>query len=70
MQALLKIAARMKVSADKAQLKVLEKAFSESQTALLKLAAPTIENIVIKAPALAIKVLQSMASFFPDALSE
>ena len=30
---------------------------------------PSIDNIAMKTPALAIRVLQSMLSFFPDAMS-
>lgn len=70
MQAILKISQRIKVSTDKDQLKILEKAFSESQSVLMQLALPSPENVMRKTPTLAIPVLESMASFFPNALTE
>lgn len=70
MQTLLKINARLKVSADKDQLKLVEKAFKESQLTLLQLAMPTSQNVAAKTPTLAIPLLLSMANFFPNALSE
>ena len=70
MQTLLKINARLKVSADKDQLKLVEKAFKESQLNILQLAMPTPENLAMKTPTLAIPLLQSMANFFPNALSD
>jgi len=69
MQALLKITARMKVSTDEAQLKLLEKAFTEAQMNLLALAVPTPDNVMRKTPPLAIALLQSMESFFPNSLA-
>lgn len=57
MQCLLKIMARLKVNADKAQLKLLEKAFSEGKMHLLSLAVPTLDNLQRKTPSLAIPLL-------------
>ena len=60
MQAILKISQRIKLSMDKTQLKLLEKAFSESQLSLMQLALPTPENIARRTPTLAIPLLESM----------
>jgi len=61
MQTILKISQRMKVSTDKTQLKLLEKAFGSSQMTLMKMALPTPDNLARKVPAMAISLLESMA---------
>ena len=70
MQAILKISQRMQVSTDKTQLKLLEKAFGPAQVNIMQLALPTPDNIARKTSAVAIALLESLASFFPNSFTE
>lgn len=70
MQAILKISQRMQVSTDKTQLKLLEKAFGPAQVNIMQLALPTPDNIARKTSAMAIALLESLASFFPNSFTE
>lgn len=70
MQAILKISQRMQVSTDKTQLKLLKKAFGPAQVNIMQLALPTPDNIARKTSGMAIALLESLASFFPNSFTE